>query len=324
MVSSRALSAGHELSATAPSKGDMTAHGGRRHRRARCAPLALVDDADSAMPLLPELTSSHCFPTVAIMAEPAPWLQPKAPRLVGAGFAALATGLLAAWVVCNATYLSDDYLMIGGAGSSSLGQSLATWANEHFAPRPVDAWPKFYRPLWRLLFVVDAHVFRCDPRLSLVLSLSLHAACCFLVARIVARLNPEAGRGAMAAGLALLPSAALEAPLWVAARGSLVTALATLAGILIALSPRWSVLEAAFALAGLAVAAMSGHESGVLVVPIWAIALVCTRAGWRRAVPCFVAPAAACVGFIALRAHVLGTWMGATKVLQSRPAFSEW
>lgn len=262
---------------------------------------------------LPELTCFPGLPTVSVMVEPAARLQPRASKVVAAGFAALATCLLAAWVVCNAAYLSDDYLMIGGAGSSSLEQSLATWANEHFDPRPADAWPKFYRPLWRLLFLVDAHVFRCDPRLSLALSLCLHATCCFLVARIVARLNPESGRGAMAAGLALLPSAALEAPLWVAARGSLLTALATLAGVLIALSPRWSALGAAAALVGLALAAMSGHESGVLAVPIWAMALLCTRPGWRRALPCLVAPAVACVGFMALRAHVLGTWVGGYK-----------
>lgn len=234
-------------------------------------------------------------------------LHPKQPAT---WITAAALVLLAAFLVCNAEYLADDYLMLGAAGRPSLASSLATWATEHSSVRPDDVWPKFYRPLLKLLFILDAHGFGCDARLSTLLSLALHSGCCCLVASIVNRFDPIHRRGLAAAFLSALPSAALEAPLWISARGSLIVALVILAGVRIAVSGLANKSTAWIALSGLALVAMASHESAVLAVPLWGIAIV-TSIGWNRmALAALAGPLVASLAFLALRAHILGTWAG--------------
>jgi len=200
--------------------------------------------------------------------------------------------------------------MLGNVGGPSLASAMSNWAAEHSSVWPEDTWPKFYRPLLKLTFVLDVHGFGCSPRLSTLLSLVLHSGCCLLVASIVNHFDPIHRRGLAAAFLSALPSAALEAPLWISARGSLIVALVTLAGVRIALSGLAMRASGSFALAALALIGMASHESAVVAIPLWGTVLV-TRCGWKRVtLTTLIGPGIACVAFLALRSHIVGTWVG--------------
>jgi hypothetical protein len=222
---------------------------------------------------------------------------------------AVATGI---WLAATARYRSDDYELVAQAwaGGSPL-DGLRLWWQQHFtAGVPPDAWPKFHRPVWRALLLLDAHVLGCSPGASAALSWGVHCGVALAIGRVARAVTGSAAWGWLAAWLCLLPSAASEAPLWIAARGSVLATLATIGAINHARASALRARDLAL-VAVLVLAASTSHETGLAAAPLAALAAWLNPTAPRRArLPAVLAPIAVAVLVLAWRAAMLGTWIG--------------
>ncbi len=235
-------------------------------------------------------------------------MSPIVPRLS----VVVAAVAIAAWLAATAVHRADDYLLVAEAwADGSVTQALHRWWDLHFGAGPPDVWPKFHRPVWRASFLLDAHALGCSAVGSVLLSWALHCATAAVLGRLVRTATGSRVWGVFAAGLCLLPAAAAEAPLWSAARGSVLATLFSLLAIAAARSGARATRRTVAVAACVALAAGS-HETGFAAGPLAALAawLHPARPPARRRVAAAAVAMLAMAGVLVWRRAMLGTWVG--------------
>jgi hypothetical protein len=173
------------------------------------------------------------------------------------------------WLAATAIYRSDDYWLVAeGWAGGSLTDALSQWFTKHAEPRTMDSWPKFYRPVWLGLMIVDAHLLGAIPALSALLSWALHCATAWMAGHIAFHLTRSASCRWLATWVCLLPAAGLQAVVWVAARGDVLAALFTLLGIGVAISARRTPAARLVAMVLLVWLAAGSNEVGLVAGPL--------------------------------------------------------
>jgi hypothetical protein len=224
--------------------------------------------------------------------------------------AAVAIG---AWLAATAVYRADDYGVVAAAWSGgSPGIAVAQWWDAHFeTPLPDGLWPRFHRPVWRASFLVDAHLLGCNAALSALLSWALHCATAWTIGALCRRATGSPAWGWLACWLCLLPTAAFEAPAWIAARGSVLAAMFTVLAVAVAWRGALRPLRL-IAVAALVLLAAGSHETGFAAAPVAAVALLlqpARRPGLARVAAAAV-PLLAAAAMAAWRRVMLGGWVG--------------
>lgn len=218
------------------------------------------------------------------------------------------------WLAATAVYRADDFALLAeGWEGGSVRDALARWSDRHLQPRDDPRWPKFYRPVWHGLYVVDAHVFGCRAGLSAALSWSLHVAVAWVAGRIVWCLTRSTTCRWLTTWICLLAASGLQATVWIAARGTTLATLFVLLGILVAITMRRATGMRLAMLCLCIVLAAGSNEVGVLAGPLiaWAV-LVLPRTDTvgppRRAI--WVTVFTATCAWMLWRRFVLGCWVG--------------
>ncbi len=227
------------------------------------------------------------------------------------------------WLAANAVYLADDYGLITEAhrGGSAL-DALRHWFELHVTPQPEATWPKFYRPAWSFSYLVDAHVFGCQPAASALLSWALHATTAWWAGRLCLQLTGSTAARWFVTWLCLSPGAAQQAVFWIAARGTVLAALGTVLALVVALAAApltWRRLAAVCAFVLLAAA---GNEVGLMALPLVAGAIL-LRPGESRRERCITAAVLVLVtaAWVCWRRVMLGCWVGGYVPVPSSGAF---
>jgi hypothetical protein len=231
------------------------------------------------------------------------------------------------WLAANAVYRADDYGLVSEAWrGGNVVAALRHWFELHVTPQPEMAWPKFYRPVWSLSYLVDAHVFGCQPAASALLSWALHATTAWWAGRLCLQLTSSPAARWFVTWLCLLPGAAQQAVFWIAARGTLLATLGTVLALVVALAAAPLTWRRRAAVCACLLLAAAGNEVGLMATPLVAAAILLRPGESRRE---HFAAAAVLVlvtaAWVCWRRVMLGCWVGGyAPVPGSGASLTEW
>ena len=236
---------------------------------------------------------------------------------------ALVAAVSALAIACSLTFLglpycSDDHWLIGTLHGRDLRElvQISLLGADHEAPG------LFWRPIWRASFWLDANLWPDRSTWSHALNLVAHAFAVATTARFALR-SQGSVRFAFAVGVLLaVQPAGLEAVAWVASRGdTLALAFGSLAAasLLAEPRPRGLVVGCLWLLA-----AFASKEPGLAFAPAVAAGAVFARRprAWRIARAAL--PLALGLGWVLLRARVLGDWIGSYPGSRDNQVIDAW